>query len=179
MIGHTAPGRWEHETKRTPTLSRAYFEYKLKGRGYKLVEDLTIEEVVTEYARIKGQIDGLRDLQNLLEHQIVQAMEADGATILDHPDFNVELSESREWDRSKLSPLAELIPPDVLAKSFTPAHQATIDVPDRWDMRQVLALRRRGTRVQEIIDGAQIPGRRRLSVKEKEKMETYKESKQT
>ena len=64
--------------------------------------------------------------------------------------------------------LAELVPPEELAKGFTPAHEETRVVPDKWNMVKVKPWAKYGTAVALIIEGAAIPGTPRLVIKQKE-----------
>ena len=37
-----------------------------------------------------------------------------------------------------IQPVKELLPPDVVAEAYTPAHEETIQVVDKWDERKLL-----------------------------------------
>lgn len=60
------------------------------------------------------------------------------------------------WNKDALKPLLELesIPPDELAKAYTPAHKMSVDVPENWNMTKAKTLTKFGTDVERIFTQA-------------------------
>lgn len=127
----------------------------------------TTEALVNTYIEVKMKRDLLTDRLGRLEHAIVQQMEAEGAKALPHRTHDVKLSYSVRYDNAKLVGLLELVPSDELDLAYTPARQETAWVPEKWDMRSVLALTKFGAAIKEVIEGARITGAPRLSIKER------------
>ncbi len=106
-----------------------------------------------------------------IEWELTRRMEEAGATVLPHPEFDVELKTgSATYDVAKLNPLREIVPPELLATAFMAEHEETTTrlIPDKWDMRKALTFRKLGNDVAAIIEAAKVPGRVRLQIKAKE-----------
>ena len=98
-------------------------------------------------------------------------MEEREAIEIFHPTLSVKL-ESRHtgYDLSRIQALKELLPPDVIAEAYVPAHEETITVLDKWDARKLLGWPKRfGKKVAEVLEQAELPRSVRLVIKPKEK----------
>jgi hypothetical protein len=133
-----------------------------------MFEKLTNEELVTSYAEVERSLVALREKHLLMEAELVQRMQADEATVIDHPTHTVKLKVGTEYDKSRLFPLHELVDPEVLAAGYTAEHEKTVTVPESYDMRKILPLRSRGKDVAAVIDAASHPGKPRLTIEAKE-----------
>ena len=103
-----------------------------------------------------------------IEFELKRRMEADGATAIAHPTLEVKLiSPSPTYDQGKLRGLAELVPPEILATGFTPAHPETIIVPDKWNAVKFKTWVKYGDAVTKVISDAAIPGTPRVRIKRK------------
>jgi len=127
-----------------------------------------MEELVRRWGVLDERIRKDTEDRDRLGWAITRSMQEDGATALDHPTHVVELATKNEWDRSKLHPLRELIPPEVLAKGYTPEHEETVVVAESWNMQQVKTWVKYGNRVQAIIEGAAKPKPPVLAIRPKE-----------
>ena len=104
-----------------------------------------------------------------IEFELKLRMEADGATAIAHPLLTCELkTPSPTYDTGKLRGLAELVPPEILATGFTPAHPETIMVPDKWNATKFKAWVKYGDAVAQVISDAAIPGTPRVRITRKE-----------
>ena len=105
----------------------------------------------------------------MIEWELHQRMEADGATAIAHDTLDARLVRTAPtYDYGRLRGLAELVPPEVLAQAFTPEHEAIAIVPDKWDARVFKTWKKYGATVAAVIENATIPGAARLVIKRKE-----------
>jgi hypothetical protein len=110
-------------------------------------------------------VDGFTyDVEMLLRRRMLD----NGATLADHPDFEVALTRKPVIDFNRLTPLKELVPDDVLLAGFIAAHEEPKQVPDRWDMRVVKRWRRYGGQIAETIEAATIDGPPEIELKRKD-----------
>ena len=77
------------------------------------------------------------------------------------------LALAETYDNGKLAALRELLPPEEIARAYTPAHEETRQVPESWDARVFRSWGKYGKDVAAIIERATIPGAPRLSIKAK------------
>ena len=127
------------------------------------------ETLIRDYAQIEIVIADLEKRKAEIEMDLCQQMETDGATMLSHPSYKVELKETLAYDFSKLAALRELIDPAELETSgaYTPAHQETKDIPEAWNMTKVKPFAKYGDNVRDVINGAAYVSKRKLSITEK------------
>jgi hypothetical protein len=99
------------------------------------------------------------------EMELTRRLQERGATRLDHPTLEVQLvTPSPTYDWNTLRRLAAVVPPEELAKGFTPAHQEVVMIPDKWNLTKIKPLIKYGNAVVEIINAAMIPGTPRLKI---------------
>lgn len=110
----------------------------------------------------------LRKCREDIEFELQQRMEAEGIKVLPHESLTCELkTASPDYEWGKLRAIAEHVPPEEFAKGFTPAHEETRMVPDRWNMTKIKPLIKYGTIVAEIIESATISKRAKLKIERK------------
>ena len=103
-----------------------------------------------------------------IEFELKRRMEGDGATAIAHPLLTCELkTPSPTYDTGKLRGLAELVPLDVLATGFTPAHEEVVMVPDKWNATKFKTWVKYGDAVTKVISDAAIPGTARVRITRK------------
>ena len=116
-----------------------------------LVDYLNIQQVAGEMA------------QNHIGHinmELMRRAAERGATTIYGKGQNFVVTQPNEYDRTKLPPLLELLDPEAKGKCFIPAHQETVDVPDKWDMTQVKKYAKaRGNEALDIVERATFAGR--------------------
>lgn len=131
-------------------------------------ESVDIETLVVGYAALKARMEADSIRLGKWAHQIVRAMDDQGATVLDHPTQTVSLSRPTRWDKSKLDPIRELVPPEALKGAYYPRHEVSTVVEANWNMTKTRGLGKYGTGVQDILDGARFEGAPKLSITPKE-----------
>jgi|TARA_Y100000310_G_scaffold343146_1_gene449433 hypothetical protein len=72
-----------------------------------------------------------------IEMELRQRMESLGATQLAAEGYEIIDEGKKVYDFNRLVALREILPDSVISEAFTPAHEETIDVADKWDMRKV------------------------------------------
>ena len=131
-----------------------------------MTPSLDNQQLLDKWEVINAGFQYYKEIRDRLELELRQRMEAEGATAIPHPSLLCELQyPSPTYDYGKLRGLAELVPPEELAKGFTPAHEETRVVPDKWNMVKIKPLAKYGAAVAEIIEGAAIPRTPRLVIK--------------
>ena len=121
--------------------------------------------MVELYAVAIRQADRFRDMAAKLEFDMLQYMETQGATAIPHERFNVEVSQSNSYDRTKFTPLLEIFNDLDLEKCYEPERTETklVTTPATWSTQQVKAVAKRyGDKALEIVEGAVTLGPRRL-----------------
>ena len=71
---------------------------------------------------------------------------------------------SPKYDYGVLRAIAELVPPDEWAKGFTPGHDETVWVEDKYNLTHIKPLVKYGAAVAQVIADAAIPGTPRLVI---------------
>lgn len=127
------------------------------------------EILVNKYMQLDRIIEQLQKRQNEIQMTLYDQMVRDDATMIPHPTYTVELKKTLAYDPSKLAALRELVDPAELESSgaFIPAHQDTINVPDKWNMTKVKPFSKYGGEVKATIEGAAYVSATRLSIKGK------------
>ena len=106
------------------------------------------------------------------EYALLTRMQADGATAIAHPKYEVELRRAQPtYDTGRLAALRELIPPDEVALGYTPEHEEVVVVAEKYDMRIVKGWTRFGQAVRDVLEGAAITGAPRLRIRRKKESE--------
>jgi len=123
-------------------------------------DTLTDEELVHAFADGKVLEQGIRDGQGKLEMELMRRATERGATTIYGKGQNFVIETKNEYDRTKLHGLLELFNPEGRDKCFTPAHLATVEVADKWDMQQVQKYAKaRGNDALAIVEQATFPGK--------------------
>ncbi len=115
-------------------------------------------DMVERMAMILGRID----------HELQVRMEADRATAIDHPEYDISLKpSSAKYDPGKLQVIFEYVDPATVESSgaYAPEHQET--VPASWNMTKAKTLTKFSGHVADIIAAARIEGRPKFEFKPK------------
>lgn len=118
----------------------------------------------------------IADLQAAQHHygaELLRRMQALDATELPHPTLRVVLKQaSPTYDISILVALKESLAEEELAKTYSPAHEKTVQVPERWSGSALNSLEKRlGGDVARMVQRARVPGSQHLSITAKETKE--------
>ena len=123
--------------------------------------------LVDRYLELSDEIATLHGQRHRLEMEILARMEADGATEFVTERAVAKVESDWSYDPSRLHRLRELLAPEVLEEGYTPAHEETVQVPERWDGRKMRYWTKYGADVAAILDAARVLKSRRLVVKAK------------
>ena len=112
------------------------------------------------------RLEAVRDAQRLvyeLEKEIQVRMEDRGAISIPSERFRCELVSDTSYDRTKFTPLKEILNELDLASCWTPATQVLQTVPESWNTAKVKAMAKKyGDTALEVVERARIEGRPRL-----------------
>ena len=115
------------------------------------------------YQRALTQMKAVQSLMGRVEQEVRRRAEERGGTGILDETFECRLVSATSYDKSRFTPLKELLPDRELGKCYTPAHDDVITVPERWDAGQVkAACRRAGGAALACFESAIIPGPSRL-----------------
>ena len=136
------------------------------------VEGMLDGELVDYYEKIKQQSLMAQAQEQYAEFVLIQRMNANESTemmgdITDGKALKiVKTPRSIEWDYSILSQLKEYFPPEQLKGVYTPEHDETITVKEKWNMTKGKTLAKFGVEQAQIIDDARIENRYKIEIKE-------------
>lgn len=92
-----------------------------------------------------------------------------GAKVIYDETFDCEIVETAQYDRTRLTPLLEELPDDLLEKCYTPEHPEIVSVPASWNMTQVKsAVAKLGGKARDILNAATLEPKRRATIARKE-----------
>jgi len=132
------------------------------------VQSSTFDEVVVELIGVRERIKAMQQAEYLLSRQIIETMEADGSERMRTPSGVVTTPRAVTYDTSILAGLREITDPDDLDGVYTPEHEETRTVPERWDMGKGRKLLKYSADHAAIIADAKIYGSPKVKI-EKEK----------
>jgi hypothetical protein len=105
----------------------------------------------------------IRELERKARYHITQRivgiLGATGATEALTADYKIKITEKLEYDRHAWLGLLEFIDMEELVESgaYTPAHEKTIEVDDKWDLGKVKTFYKRGDGIKEVITNSSFP----------------------
>ena len=98
-----------------------------------------------------------------LEKEIQVRMMDRGATSIPSERFQCELVSDTSYDRTRFTPLKEILNELDLASCWTPATQVLQTVPESWNTAKVKAMARKyGDAALAVVERARVEGRPRL-----------------
>jgi hypothetical protein len=106
-----------------------------------------------------------RDGRRYVEYLLLQRMQEREADAVASTTHDIKLTHPYDTDPGRLTPLAELMDPAMIATGYTPPEQVWTD--PKWNMTVVNSWRKYGAAHAAIIDGAKVPQPARLSIKRK------------
>ncbi len=144
----------------------------LESFGEKL-EGMDTNRLVEDWDDYTKNIASMREMLAMIEMEITKRMRADSATAVAHDDFTVELAGTPKYDESKLYAVLEYIPQADLVKAgaYTPAHEETVQVPEKFNATKLKPFGKFGSDIRDIIQGARWESNVRLRIKPKAKTE--------
>ena len=126
------------------------------------------EILLTMWENLSTEVQRQKWEMGIIEMVLQRRMQENNAKKLLSSTLTVELG-SPGYDPDVLRTLGEHIPPEIFKKGFTPAHEETVvrKVPDKFDMRTIGSWKSYGQHIVDVIDAAEIPETRRISIKHK------------
>ena len=139
-------------------------EYYASGQ----IDTFADEILLTMWENLSTEVQRQRWEMGVIEMVLQRRMQENNAKKLLSSTLTVELG-SPGYDPDVLRTLGEHIPPEIFKKGFTPAHEETVvrKVPDKFDMRTIGSWKSYGQHIVDVIDAAEIPETRRISIKHK------------
>ena len=128
----------------------------------KLVQDLTLEEIVGELMRARESLESQQATVYYLERSLVEGMQERGATVVRTDEGEAKLTTPVSYDYGILAGLREITGPDDLV-GYTPEHEEVRQVPERWNMTVAKTLSKLSHQHREIIEDAKIYGNPKIT----------------
>ena len=128
--------------------------------------DISLDEAVEQLVDTRRQLKQLREVEYLLDREILRQMEEIGATESRVGIGKVTLSQPVTYDFNVLARLREITSPEDLEGAYTPPHDIVKHVPEQWNMTKGRTLRKLSRTHGSIIEDAKIYGRTRIKIEE-------------
>jgi hypothetical protein len=114
-------------------------------------EELDDVQLLASYEAVSEDAKKIREE---IEHRMMERE----ATSIPSIEYQCEFKVANRYDYATLVPLKERLTSSDLDRAWCPAHQETIDIPERWDMRVLKPLvAKYGRKEIEILQDATIP----------------------
>ena len=119
----------------------------------------TEAEVVKNYLQaVANQKKAYEELDKA-KFQVRKFMEEKGAEELIDDAKVITMVRTWDYDKSRLTPLLELIPAEDLVSSgaYTPKETKMVEIEEKWDIRILNKFRKRGSEVAELLERIKLP----------------------
>ena len=134
-----------------------------RASGYLMLREMSDHTIAVAIIEADEAVAQHRRTADEFRAEFQRRITDSGGTMLDDPDFTIELKPGPvSLDVGIIVAVKEQLSEENLAKCYTPAHQETIDVPEKWSLVQLNALARRYGVVARIVERARVPGRPRV-----------------
>ena len=132
------------------------------------IDSLDDEILLTTWETLSGEVQEKTKEMGIIAMVLQRRMQANNARKLLSTTLTIELG-TPSYDFGKLRVLGEHVPEELLKKGLVEAHEETVvrQVSDKYDMRIINAWKSFGQPIVDIINGAEIPDTRRISIKHK------------
>lgn len=136
---------------------------------YRNIADYSDEALLNRYANYLESKEFITSELGHIEQEMLRRMTERKATAISSNMYDCLLEVKDMFSQPAFSPLKEIFQEADLVKCFTPAHEETVQIPDKWLTQQVKAAARRyGAEALDIVARARIPGAPRLRFQRKE-----------
>jgi hypothetical protein len=132
---------------------------------YMDLEDATLIDAWR--ANVKATEEQARE-RHIMEAELMRRMQERGATEIVTEEATCVIDFGVEVDYNKLKPLLELESEERLKDCYFPAHKATVEVPEKWNMTKTKALGKVGGETARHIGEAQTRYTKGVRITEKE-----------
>jgi len=104
---------------------------------------LTDEQLLHHYAVAQQMLDYEKRALGMAEMEIRRRMDERGATTIPSARYDCQRRDKVEYDPAAFTPLKEIfVQPGDLERCWTPEHQETVTVPEKWSTVKVKAVAR-------------------------------------
>lgn len=125
-----------------------------------------LDAIITKLSNTREDIKDLQARAELLEFQIVQAMEADGATVHHTGTYKAEIPYTNQYDQGRLLPLLEVLPQELLGKVYRAKHSIPKIIPAAFNMKLKGQIEALGGEARAILEAATFKKRGTLKITE-------------
>lgn len=116
-------------------------------------------------AQARSRSKEATDEAQRLEYEAIRRIQERGAKSLFSVDFEAVLEYRVEYDQPGLRALLEVLPAEGIMESFSPQHEETRTVPDKWDVTKAKKWAAKiGTEALAILEKAKIEGNPRVKL---------------
>ena len=118
---------------------------------------LTNGELAARHASMTYYIDEATRNRGRIEMVLTQRMDDAEANQVPATDYVIERKVTRSYDVNRLAVLREILDPQILSEGYTPAHEETVYVDEKYDGRKLNSWEKNfGGQVRTIIEGARV-----------------------
>ena len=118
---------------------------------------LTNDELAEAHTSLSDLIYRTERDRGQIEMVLTQRMDAAEANQVPATDYVIERKMTRSYDVNRLAVLREILDPTILSEGYTPAHEVTDWVEDKYDGRKLNSWEKNfGGQVRKIIQGARV-----------------------
>ena len=118
---------------------------------------MTNDELAVCHASLSALIDSTRRDLGRIEMVLTQRMNDAEANQVPATDYVIERKVTRSYDVNRLAVLREILDPQILSEGYTPAHEETVYVDEKYDGRKLNSWEKNfGGQVRTIIEGARV-----------------------
>ena len=116
-------------------------------------------EVVKNYLQALANQKKANDEVDKAKYHVKKFMEDKGAEELIDDTKVITLKQNWDYDKSRLTPLLELIPVEDLISSgaYTPKETKMVEIEEKWDIRILNKFKKRGSEVAELLERIKLP----------------------
>tara|TARA_R100001244_G_scaffold123269_1_gene92915 strand:+ start:949 stop:1353 length:405 start_codon:yes stop_codon:yes gene_type:complete len=129
----------------------------------------TEAEVVKNYLQaVENQKKAYEELDKA-KFQIRKFMEEKGAEELIDDTKVLTMIKTWDYDKSKLTPILELIPMEDLVSSgaYIPKETRMVEIEEKWDIRILNRFKKRGSDIAELLERIKIPKSFKLTISDR------------
>lgn len=130
--------------------------------------DFTFDELIDELCDIKKRQRSIDEARWMLERHVAELMDAEGASTMRTENHVVKITRPVTYDTTKLAQLREITDPLDLDGVYTPEHEETRVVAERWNMVKGKKLLKLGNAHRDLIEKAKVFGNPKIEVFEKD-----------
>ena len=131
------------------------------------LENMDSYALAEEYNKTYEKFKTVEKNLGVLQARADQLSRETGATVFVGDTHELHITQNLKTDKTKLTPLLELIPPEDLIRegAVVLAHKETIDVPDKWNLTRLKPFAKYGKKISQIIESCYIGGANKYTLK--------------